>query len=149
MVSSSGGGRGEEEGRQKDGPWDSCPYSRTTTHEQPTTLRGLPCDGKQHSRQSTMRQGWKRGRERADLSVDLGEAGPGAEDLGVGDLDQVDLVLGACGGGRRGGSAGGTPPKNLGREDDAQRASMSLMYSAATSFLRQLLKKRSSGRELG
>ena len=29
------------------------------------------------------------------LAVDLSEAGPGAEDLGVRDLDQVDLVLGA------------------------------------------------------
>jgi hypothetical protein len=31
------------------------------------------------------------------LSVDLGESSPGTEDLGVGDLDEVDLVLGAEG----------------------------------------------------
>lgn len=29
------------------------------------------------------------------LSVDLGESGPGSENLGVGHLDEVDLVLGA------------------------------------------------------
>lgn len=29
------------------------------------------------------------------LSVDLGQTGPGTQDLGVGDLDEVDVVLGA------------------------------------------------------
>jgi hypothetical protein len=31
------------------------------------------------------------------LSVDLGQTGPGTQDLGVGDLDEVDVVLGAQG----------------------------------------------------
>lgn len=34
---------------------------------------------------------------RVTVAVDLAETSPGAEDLGVSDLDQVDLVLGAEG----------------------------------------------------
>ena len=57
---------------------------------------------------------------RVALTVDLAETGPGAEDLGVSDLDQVDLVLSAE-----------TACVSGARRKDRTHASMSLAYSAS------------------